>query len=209
MEEIGEMNLFVQKIINSVIQIVLFTLIPFLWWLATARKKESFFQWIGLKSIETDKKNTLAIQIAVTTGVFLIISALMLYSTRDIETATSEFSGLGFIALPSIVIYAVLNTAFPEEILFRGFILKRVAHRFGFTIGNIVQSVLFGLLHGFLFFSLTGVFQTILIILFTGGIGWSMGFINEKKSNGSILPSWGIHAVANLFSGICSAFLLF
>ena len=36
-----------------------------------------------------------------------------------------------------------------------------------------------------------------------------MGFVNEKKAGGSILPSWCIHAVANLFSGICSAFMLF
>jgi len=35
-----------------------------------------------------------------------------------------------------------------------------------------------------------------------------MGYINEKKADGSILPSWSIHAIANIFSGVCSAFLL-
>jgi hypothetical protein len=36
-----------------------------------------------------------------------------------------------------------------------------------------------------------------------------MGYVNEKKAGGSILPGWGIHAVANIFSGICSAFIIF
>ena len=46
----------------------------------------------------------------------------------------------------------------------------------------------------------------ILIITFTGVIGWFMGYINEKKSSGSMLPGWMIHTVSNLFSGIIAAF---
>jgi len=32
------------------------------------------------------------------------------------------------------------------------------------------------------------------------------GYINKKKSDGLIVPSWVIHPIANLFSGICTAF---
>ena len=35
--------MLVNKIISSVMQIILFSLIPLIWWLITARKKESFF----------------------------------------------------------------------------------------------------------------------------------------------------------------------
>lgn len=203
------MELFAQKILSSIVQILLFALIPFVWWAITARKKSGFFQWIGLKRISSPKESKTALWIAGTTVVFLAVSVFILYTVRNIETATSEFSGLGLKALPAVLVYAVLNTSFPEELLFRGFLLKRLSHPFGFPIGNVIQSLLFGLLHGAMFLALTGIPQAILIIMFTGGIAWCMGYVNERKADGSILPGWCIHAIANIFSGICSAFLLF
>jgi len=176
------------------------------WWLATARKKQTFAEWIGLKRITGGRKTLTAIIIAIIA--FLLSGAFTLYAIKDIETAASEFTGLGAAAIPAIVIYAALNTAFPEELLFRGFILKRLANKFGFVTANIIQALLFGLLHGVLFFSLAGTLKKVLIILFTGVIAWFMGYINEKCSNGSIIPSWIIHTVSNLFSGICAAFLI-
>ena len=84
--------------------------------------------------------------------------------------------------------------------------MKRLKKKFGFHMANLTQALLFGLLHGVMFFSLVGVIKAILIIVFTGAIAWSMGYINEKISNGSIIPSWSIHTISNLFSGICAAF---
>ena len=203
------MNLLTQKILSSIVQILLFALIPFIWWCITARRKINFFQWIGIKRIASPKENKTALWIVGTTIVFLAVSVFILYTVRNIETATSEFLGLGMKALPAVLIYATLNTSLPEELLFRGFLLKRLSHKFGFLIGNAVQSLLFGLLHGAMFFMLTDILRAILIIGFTGGIAWCMGYVNEQKADGSILPSWCIHAIANIFSGVCSAFLLF
>ena len=198
------MNLFVSKIASSMLQILLFAIVPFIWWLATARKKQKFADWIGLKKIEGGKKTITAIIIV--SIAFLLSGVLPLYLIKDIETATSEFNGLGATAIPAIVVYAAFNTAFPEELLFRGFLLKRLANKFGFNIANLTQALLFGLLHGVMFFSLVGAFKAILIVVLTGAIAWLMGYINEKHSNGSIVPSWIIHTIANLFSGICAAF---
>lgn len=198
------MILLINKIIGSIVQITLFTIIPFIWWLASARKKERFIEWIGLKKIEGGKK-TLKIMIFVSVA-FLFLGALTLYMIRDIEIATSEFAGCGIMAIPAIIVYAAFNTAFPEELLFRGFLLKRLAEKLGFNMANFVQALLFGLLHGIMFFALTGPLEVVLIIVLTSVIAWFMGYINEKKSNGSIVPSWMIHTVSNLFSGICAAF---
>lgn len=203
------MALFTQKMLDSAVQIVLFTLIPFVWWCITARKESGFFQWIGFKRPSAWKEHKTALWMAGTTAVFLAVSVFILYSVKNIETAASEFRGLGIQALPAILVYAVLNTSLPEEILFRGFLLKRLSSRFGFAAGNTVQSALFGLLHGAMFFTLTGITQAILIVGFTGGIAWCIGYVNEQKAGGSILPGWCIHAAANIFSGVCSAFLLF
>lgn len=198
------MGLFINKIVSSILQIILFGIIPFAWWFITARKYQKFTDWIGLKKIQGGKKTLIGI---VTVSIaFLFLGILTLYTIRGIETATSEFKGLGAAAVPAIVIYAAFNTAFPEELLFRGFILKRLISMFNFNIANFIQALLFGLLHGVMFFSLVGVMKAILIIIFTATIAWFMGYINEKVAEGSILPSWAIHTVSNFASGICAAF---
>ena len=197
-----------KKLTNSIIQIIIFSIIPFLWWLITSRKKMNFFEWIGLKKVNNIKENKLFAWIFSVLVLFLIISVFILYSLKNVNVASSEFTGLGIKSLPSILIYAIFNTSLPEEILFRGFLLKRIGNKFGFIVSNGIQSLLFGCIHGIMFFSAIGILKSMLIILFTGIIGWIMGYINEKKANGSILPSWFIHAVANIFSGKCYAFQL-
>lgn len=200
------MTLAINKIINSLLEIILFSLLPFLFWYFSARKQERFTDWIGLKKIKGAKKTALAIIIVTT--FYLLISLILLNSLKNIENATTEFQGLRFAALPAIFIYAVFNTSFPEEILFRGFILKRLANKIGFTKANFIQGILFGLLHGVMFFPLIGNLKTILIILLTSLIALSMGYVNEKISGGSIIPSWIIHAISNLIAGLYAAFYI-
>lgn len=200
--------MLVNKIISSVMQIILFSLIPLIWWLITARKKESFFKWIGLKKIEKENKKSSVVNMLPIAISYLIVSFITIYLIKDIETATSEFAGMGVSALLPALIYAIFNTALPEEILFRGFLLKRIASKFGYMIANIIQSTIFGLLHGFMFFYVLGIVKTIVIIFFTGIIAFAMGYINEKKANGSILPSWFIHALSNIFASIVAIFSL-
>ena len=203
------MNIIMQTLINSILQILLFSLVPFIWWLITARKKSGFFEWIGLKKIGNIRENKTVLWITGVIAAFLALSVFMLTAVAGVETATSGFAGLGAAAIPAVVIYAALNTALPEEIVFRGFLLKRISGKFGFAAGNLVQSILFGLMHGIMIFSAAGFVKALLITLFTGAIGWGMGLVNEKKADGSIVPSWIIHMAANIFSGLCSAFLLF
>lgn len=200
------MNLFFNTFISGISQIFIFTLIPFIWWFISSRKEENFIRWIGLKLPEMKKNSWF--WIIGTSIVFMLISILVIYFFKGVDLATSNFEGLGIKALPSIFIYAVFNTAFSEELLFRGFLLKRLSNKFGFSVANILQASLFGILHGAMLISSVGITRTILIILFTGSIGWFMGYVNEKKANGSIIPSWIIHSIANIFSGISSAFLL-
>lgn len=200
------MSLAINKIISSLLQIIIFSIIPFLFWYFSARKQESFREWIGLKKIKGGKKTALAIIIVTT--FYLLISLILLNSLKNIENATTEFQGLSFAALPAIFIYAVFNTSFPEEVLFRGFILKRLASKLEFTKANFIQGILFGLLHGVMFFPLVGNLKSILIILMTGFIALAMGYINEKLSGGSIIPSWIIHAISNLIAGIYIAFCI-
>lgn len=198
--------MLVSKIISSIIEIILISLIPFIWWIVTAKKKENFFKWIGIKGIEKENKKATLISTLLISLMFMLVSIFTLYIIKDIETATSEFKGLGISALLPALIYAIFNTSLPEEIFFRGFLLKRLTTKLGYSIANIIQSIIFGLLHGIMFFSLVGTFKAMIIILFTGAVAFAMGYVNEKKANGSILPSWFIHALSNIFASIIAMF---
>lgn len=97
---------------------------------------------------------------------------------------------------------------FLKNFFFRGYLLKRLLIIVGFNWANLIQAILFGFLHGVMFFAVVGILKTFLICLFTSAIAWFMGYINEKEANGSIIPSWIIHAIANIFSGGCAALLI-
>lgn len=198
-----------QRIISAFIQFLFVIILPYIWWFLIVRGKVSFGEWIGLKAIKRVEDSYL---IAWIIGGFLLFTAFSIFIfplTRSIETATSAFSDMGLKALPSILIYSFLQTSLPEELLFRGFLLKRLVNHMPFFFANTIQAIAFGLLHGILFASLVSIKITLFITLFTGVIAAYLGFVNEKKAGGSILTSWIIHALANSFSGIVAAFSLF
>lgn len=199
----------ISMLTGSIIQVAIFAFIPFIWWLITARKKMNFFSWIGLKKIDKENRGKTTIWTVVVAALFLVLSVFILSSLKGVEMATSEFAGLGIKAIPTVLIYAICKTALAEEIVFRGFLLKRIANKFGFAAGNLIQAIIFGVMHGIMFFSAVDPVKATLITVFTGAIGWAMGFINEKKAGGSLIPGWTIHACANIFSGLCAAFTLF
>ena len=200
--------MFISKMFNSVIKIAFFSLIPFVWWYIEERDNESFSCWVGIKKIQGSKLRIIFTSL-LTTVIFLIMEFLILYSAREIETAISEFYGLGFIALPAILIYAVFNTALPEEIVFRGFLLKRMNDQMPFYLANFIQALAFGLIHGIMLFNYVSNIAVIAITIFMVALAFVMGYINEKLAGGSIAPSWTIHALVNGFSGLCVAFMLF
>ena len=199
----------IQQMTNALIQIVLFMLLPFIWWFVTARRKSSFLDWIGFKPLKDTGNHKMWLWIFLGLLSFTVFSYLVLYTiVKDLKTATSSFSGLGFQALPAVLIYSLFQTSLPEELLFRGFLLKRFSVCLSFGVANTIQAALFGLLHGLMFITEVSWLQTLVIILCTGSIAAYLGFVNEKKSGGSILASWIMHALANVVTGMLSAFLL-
>ena len=198
-----------QQMTNALIQIVLFMLLPFIWWFVTARRKSSFLDWIGFKPLKDTGNHKMWLWIFLGLLSFTIFSYLVLYTiVKDLKTATSSFSGLGFQALPAVLIYSLFQTSLPEELLFRGFLLKRFSVCLPFGVANTIQAALFGLLHGLMFITEVSWLQTLVISLCAGVIAAYLGFVNEKKSGGSILASWIMHALANVVTGMLSAFLL-
>lgn len=200
------MQLFVSELLGSMVQVIIFLLIPGIWWLLTARNEQNFGHWIGFRKFKGGK--SLAIWILFTIIGFWFVGSAELYSLKNVATATSAFTGLGISALPAIIVYAVFHTSLTEELLFRGFLLKRLSHKFGFALGNAVQALLFGLIHGVLLYSVgAGAAGVVSVTAFAASIAWAMGYINEKKASGSIYPGWIIHGTVNIIAGLCAALL--
>ena len=190
------MSDFISLLLSSLIQLIIFSIIPFILWLITG-KKTNFFQWIGLKKpiFNGSGLKIFAIIVVVVGSYIGTMYFIMATLLRDVPTATNQFSNKGLIAVPSILVYAIIQTSLSEELFFRGFLCKRLANQFGFITGNVIQSILFGLLHGIPFGLATGNwFVFILLTILPAIIGYVQGWLNEKKANGSIIPSWILHA---------------
>lgn len=182
------------------IQATLFLVVPLVWWIATARREIGFLAWLGWKRMVVARPAVLA---AVMLGAFLLllVPALVIVSQVGSSTATSQFHGRGWAGLPEVVAYALLQTAFAEESLFRGFLLKRLAGGLGFWRANALQASLFGALHAVPFGLALGAGWGAAIGLLTSVLGALMGAMNERLAGGSLIPSWTLHAAANLLTG--------
>lgn len=203
------MQLLINIIFSSFIQFVLCAIIPFIWWVITAKKEKSFFQWIGYRKPQINDKKRFWSSLLLIEVVFLGISLVIIPILNNNETlATSQFHGLGITALLPALIYAFFQTSFNEELFFRGFLGKRLIDKFGFAFGNSLQGILFGLMHGIMLFSTAGLLKALMITIFTGAIGLCMGYMSEKLSKGSIVPSWLIHGTFNTLSSVLIMFNL-
>lgn len=206
-----------ENTISTIIQIALFSLIPFLFFFFTKRKEEgsSFLNYIGFyKPPSTAIKNAL-----LTSLLFLIIGVGAIIIDENIKGAVfSDASDTGFLRLLGLsfstilllLVLAVFKTALAEEILFRGFIAKRLMNKFGFSTGNLIQALIFGLIHLLLFYALTKstVPALLFLFLFSSLAAWLIGYINEQQGNGSIIPGWIAHALGNTLSYAVIAFVL-
>lgn len=181
--------------ISSVIQILLFTLIPFIVWLILARKKENFFIWIGLKGIGNNIKD--ALKYALLAFAICEVVGIIANETIMKELNVSLYAGKGFSYLLCIMLYAYLHTALSEEILYRGFIQKRLQNKLGFWPATIIQAFIFGLTHLLMALGQVNFAQGLVLLLYPMVPGILIPYVNEKKANGSILLGVLIHGTLN------------
>jgi membrane protease YdiL (CAAX protease family) len=194
-------------LVNAFVQVVLFTLIPLIWWLVTARSRTGLLVWVGLKKPKV--KNITSFWTVFAAGLVLIHIVSLLITPQFVDgsvIAASQFAGQGWKAVIPAFIYAFVQTGLSEEIFFRGYLGKRLMDQLGFRMGNLVQGLVFGLVHGVMFFSVTDAVCLFLIVLLTGWAGWLMGLLNERYADGSILPGWLLHSLANSAAALMAAF---
>lgn len=190
-------------IISTIIQLTLFTIIPFVYYLLKYRKASGFFEWVGLK-----KSPPLEVKYwALIAALFVIITVytFWLFVKFDFKVEGMHYdsyaiSGLSLTTIIILLIWAFFQTSLSEEIFFRGFLMKAFGGK-DWRVGNIIQAVVFGIIHAIGFLE-KGVFLPISLFLITGFVAYVLGWIVEKKSEGSIVNTWLIHAVVNVLSAI-------
>ena len=101
------MTLFMSKLMSGIMELLIVSVIPFITWLIWSRKKVGFFDWIGLKKVESQKKRQLLLTILGISLLFLLFSIVVFSWFDSSQTATADFSGKGIGALPAILAYAI------------------------------------------------------------------------------------------------------
>lgn len=196
--------MLIQQCINAGVQVVLFSVVPLLWWLVTARKKQRFTEWIGMKKPEGGKA-LLGWTVVVFLACFLA-GEVAVWVRGDVQAAESAYAGMGFGALPSVCVYAYIQTALSEEILFRGFLFKRLMAKLGFVAANVIQAVIFGALHLLMVWGHVGLVAGAVIVLYPMIPAVAFAVLNERKAGGSIWPGWFIHGTLNAVSACFALF---
>jgi membrane protease YdiL (CAAX protease family) len=105
------------------------------------------------------------------------------------------FVGLGFggPAVLMALLYGVVQTGFPEELLFRGLIAGSLSRRLPLRWANLVQAVIFFIPH-LLVLTVMPEMWGILPIIFA--VALFCGWVRIKS--GSIFGSWLLHASGNV-----------
>ena len=210
------MELVVSSITTAIVNLIVFSVLPFLWWLLRHRKETGFFQWLGFYRPRLKSKWWVLVIFAVLYYFFynfdftqLIDPATLEYVENSDAVSANAFAGIGAAAtLPALIENFIANGV-AEEILYRGFLCKRLCGKLGTVAGIVLQAVLFGLMHNILYILVgldVGLWYHILTFIFTGMGALLLGWLNEKIYNGSIIPSIVLHGAGNFIATMLVAF---
>jgi len=202
------------EIFGALLQLLVFTTLPFLVYVIQTKSVKGFGNYIGLTR-STPKANVLAIATSLLFAAPLLLLTLISEEFQTImfdpTSITGKFRNMEFgaEALTILLVMALFKTSLTEEILFRGFVAKRLIGLLGFRNGNLAQATFFGIIHTALFALITDNTLFLTIIFVVPSIGaYVTVILNEKLANGSILPGWIAHALANVLAYSLVGFVL-
>jgi CAAX protease family protein len=111
--------------------------------------------------------------------------------------------GLSVLSILSAFLNETLFTALGEEAFFRGLLGGWLMRRFGFLVGNTLQTLIFLLPHLAILLVSTSLWP---VLAFPLLFGWVSGWLRYKSD--SIFPGMLIHAVTNTISDVLAMVLI-
>lgn len=210
------LELTISSIKTAIINLAVFSFIPAIWWFFRHRKETGFLKWLGFYKPHLNSRWWMLLLFSVLYYFFynfdftlLIPSETLEYIESSSAVTANVFAGIGFAAvLPALIENFVAN-GLAEEILYRGFLCKRLCHKLGTLTGILLQAVLFGLMHNAIYALAgleVGLWYHTLMFVFTGTGALLLGLLNEKIFNGSIIPSILLHGAGNFIASMLIAF---
>ncbi|MBA2214812.1 CPBP family intramembrane glutamic endopeptidase [Sellimonas intestinalis] len=210
------MQLIMSSITTTIVNLVVFSLLPIIWWFFRHRKEENFFRWIGFFKPQLKTRWWVLLIFAILYYFFynfdftqFVSSETLEYIENSASVSSNVFAGIGMAAILPAFIENFIANGVAEEILYRGFLCKRLCIKIGLVKGIILQAVLFGLMHNILYILAgldVGLWYHILTFIFTGMGALLLGWLNEKIFNGSIIPSILLHGAGNFIASMLVAF---
>ena len=198
---------FFTQFVNTMLNIILFSLIPFGVYLIRKRKPKSFFYYLGLylPSKAWDWKSAIGWTSIVYLGI-LVGNVFLWRSGYSARTADGLENLSVFSLLIELVLYG-LRTGVAEEVFFRGFIAKELISHLGYKWGNFLQALIFALPH--VVVEGPASFPDLISrIGFAFVLGYMFGWVMEKKAQGSVLPGMAAHFLINSLSSFCLLLVL-
>ena len=210
------MQLVMSSITTTIVNLIVFSLLPIIWWFFRHRKEEGFFRWIGFFKPRLKSKWWVLLIFAILYYFFYNFDFTQFVSPETLEyiensasVSANVFAGIGVAAILPAFIENFIANGVAEEILYRGFLCKRLISKIGLVKGIILQAVLFGLMHNILYILAglnVGLWYHILTFIFTGMGALLLGWLNEKIFNGSIIPGILLHGAGNFIASLLVAF---
>lgn len=209
-------ELIASSITTTIVNLIVFSLIPVIWWFFRHRKETGFFRWVGFYRPELKSKWWVLLVFAVLYYFFYNWDFTQLVDPKTLEyiegsaaVSANAFAGIGAAAILPALIENFIANGVAEEILYRGFLCKRLCNKIGVVKGIVLQAVLFGLMHNALYVLAgldVGLWYHTLMFVFTGTAALLLGWLNEKIFNGSIIPSILLHGAGNFIASMLVAF---
>ncbi|NCN84991.1 MAG: CPBP family intramembrane metalloprotease [Sphingomonadales bacterium] len=201
------MEIFIGTLVSATVQCLAVLVIGLAVWFFTGRATR-FMRFCGLY-----RAPPTALVIGVVLGFAYSVSLLMVPAIWALSigagSVAADTAGGGQWSFAVLAVAALFQTAFSEELLFRGIIGKRLIAWKGFPVGNSIQAILFGLVHlALLRLASASLGIVILMVIATTILGFVAGWLNERRGQGSILPGWSLHGSANLLAYFWAGFAL-
>ncbi|MCI1883012.1 MAG: CPBP family intramembrane metalloprotease [Sporolactobacillus sp.] len=193
--------LLLNTLITAIIQGFLLFFLVLLIWIFTGRKNNiniKLNEWIGIEKLNWSRR--LIVLLILVLCLFTVIKLIDQVIIPDHLEERLLFYHIGISALLPSLIASFIQTALVEEVIFRGLIGKNLIRKSGFPIGNLLQSLFFGMYY-LAFMSVTiGIGRALIIALLTAACSYLFGYINEKIAGGSILPGFIINGSASFIA---------
>lgn len=196
-------ELFIELLINTGFQWLIFMIIPVIVYLIFFRKKYKLLPFLGLKMPKKVQINLL-VKTLIISSIYVIGGANWAekynMGADNVQVLIFQQTGLSIQLFLTIFIQSIIRTSLLEEIVFRGFLINSLRQKLSFNIANHIQAFIFTAIHVLAMLNFTildlalGIISIYLLSIYFGKL--------MKRSNYSIFYSVVFHGSLNILAAI-------